>query len=1110
MRLIDFTMRAYGSCADVTVPLGPGLTVVLGGNESGKSTALDALSDLLWGIPLRSPRAFVHARGALRIDATVDDGVSTSVVVRRAGGLFAPDLVTEVASPWDPAGSGSADWWRTRLGLTLDQLRSGGREVFAGGGDLAEAVFAAREGRSARLLLQSLKERRDSLFKGDRRARNVRIRDALAAYDDARDRRDATVTRSGSVSRMREDVELLERGLDDARRHESDVERRVRIAEEDARAIPHVRTILAAQSLLSQIEAEGPRLSVEHLSGLLEIAHAAAEARVASARLSQRIDELDSALGELVVDEGLLVDASIVQGLRMESGERLSEVRRADEEYAPIVREHHARLVVLVERLGLDPGDDLDSVLASITIPATVQADVTATAERLTRADDHLTEVRGVRDDIQATLAGRGVAVDPAAAPRPDVLETLRSALVSARAAAATTADALARARARLDGLRSSGEIPAPVMTVHPADVRGARDHRDAAWQRVRGAWTAGDLPADHERGEWAEAVDRALRDSDDLADRAADEHARARAHDARLEARQAGVQQAGADVAASEREADDAALRLADAEQSWSAAWLALGVTDAPSTDAGPELQGLIVRAAEQQVLVLSAERDAEEARGAWLEACTRATLPEGTTPAGWHARVALLAEAATTREVRDAAAMREAGLRAAWAAYCAEVEELLVRHGVLDDALAGEGALGPAAVERGLGLLGRMCEAAADADGRRRTLDDRRRDLLEDRRGFEQVVSDERALRQDLAQDYGTDDGPGLDELVERAERAAAPLSTAAEARSLLEGAIDAGSTADEVIQRLRAADQESVAAARQAAREAQEEAHDASLEAAGALSESRAKLRNLESAGSAAEAEAAVAERLSDLVALTEEWSVVSLQVVLLERTLERLGVDDTRPLLDRAGRILERITDGRYVALRAEETPGGRTLQIVRADGERVSPTELSEGTGDQVFFALRMAAVVELHEQRRAASLPALPLVLDDVLMAFDDARARDALTVLHGLAPDLQIVVFTHHASVALAAQAVEGITISRLPAPAMIEAPLDGETVRATVQHEAAVAQVPAPVRAAVARDARDERAAARAWAQAQGIPVAARGRVPEEILEQYRASRR
>ncbi len=1110
MRLVDFTMRAYGSCTDVAVPLGAGVTVVLGGNESGKSTALDALSDLLWGIPLRSPRAYVHARGALRIDATIDDGKSTSVVVRRAGGLFATDLVHEVATPWDPAGGGSAEWWRTRLGLTLDQLRAGGREVFAGGGDLAEAVFAAREGRSARLLLQLLKERRDALFKGDRRARNVRIREALAAYDDARDRRDATVTRSGAVSRLMELVEHLDRELEAARRLEADMDRRVRIAEEDARAVPHVLVIRAAQSLLSQIDAEGSRLTDDHLSGLRQVAGEAADARVAVVKLSQRIEDLESRLSGLVVDDDLLLDASIVQGLRMKAGERISEARRADEEHAPIVREQSARLVVLAGRLGLDAGDDLDSVLASIAMPAPLQADVTSVAEGLSQAEDHLTALRTARDDTMAALAGRGMVLDPSTSPRPDLFESLRVAVVTARATAATSIDVLARARARREGMRAVGAIAAPAMTVDRADVSAARGRRDDSWHRVRAAWTTGELPAEADRNEWAEAVDHTVQASDSVADRAAAEHALAVAHDARLEAQQAGVEDAAAEVDAAERECDDAARVLADAERSWSAAWLELGAMDAPSTDIAPELMGLIVKAVEQQSLVTSAERELDEARRAWHEVCAHASLAESTTPAGWHARVSLLAEVGTIREQRDADSMKEAVLRASWAAFCSEVEEVLVRHGVLAEALGGEPVLGPASVERGLELLGRMCKAATDTDAERRSLQDRQQELVEDRRDVERVIADEQAVRRELAQEYETDHGPGLDELAERAERAAVPFSNVADSRALLEGALDAGSTADDVIRRLEEADQESVAVTRRKAVEGQQAARTAALDAAGALSEATSKLRDLESAGSAADAEAAVADRLGDLVALTEEWSVLSLQVVLLEQTLERMGTDDTRPLLDRAGRILERITDGRYLALRADETPAGQTLQVVRADGDRVSPTELSEGTGDQVFFALRMAAVAELHEQRLAASLPALPLVLDDVLMAFDDSRALDALSVLHELAPDLQIVVFTHHASVAEAARAIEGITISQLPAPPVIDAPLDGELVRATVQQEGVPAQVPAPVRAAFARDAKDERAAARAWAQAQGIPVAARGRVPEEILEQYRASRR
>jgi uncharacterized protein YhaN len=1109
MRLADFTMRAYGSCTDVEVPLGRGLTVVLGGNESGKSTALDALSDLLWGIPLRSPRAYVHARGALRVDATIQDGESTSVVVRRAGGLFATDLVTEVANPWDPTGSGSADWWRTRLGLTLDQLRSGGREVFAGGGDLAEAVFAAREGRSARLLLQSLRERRDSLFKGDRRAKNVRIREALAAFDDARERRDATVTRSGSVSRLREQVEHLRRELDAARRIESDADRRVRIAEEDARAIPHVRAIAAARADLAQIEAEGARVSDEHLADLREVTRAAAGARLSALTLSQRIEELESVLDGLVVDDEILLDSAAIERLRLKAGERISELRRADEEHAPTVRAQDAKLGVLVGRLGLDAVGVGDAVLESLEIPAPLVADVTDVADRLARADGYLAEMRAARDETVALLEGRGLVIDAGARPRPDVFEALRSALVDAHARATMSAGVLTRARLRLEGLQATGANPAPARTVDHADVSVARDRRDGAWRRVRSAWTTGELPADDARTEWAVAVDNALEAADALADRAADEKATTSAHDARLEAEQAGVAGVAAELAEAERDHDEAGVRLADAERSWSAAWLELGVTRAPSPDVAAELLGLIVRAVEQQALVSSAQESGEQARRAWHEACARASLPEGTTPSGWYARVALVAEITSSREEREAAALKEDRLRQSWAAFCSEVEELLVRHGVLDDALAGEESLGAVSVERGLSLLDKRCSAAAETEARRRTLDDRRRELLAERQEHERIVADEQAVRRALASEYGIEEGPGLDDLVERAERAAAPLGRLADARNLLEGALDAGSTVDAVIERLGGADQESVSVVTQAARDAQQAARDAALDAAGLLSEAGARLRDLESAGSAADAEAAAAERLGELVALTEEWSVVALQVVLLERTLERMGTEDTGPLLDRAGRILERITDGRYLALRADETPAGRTLQVIGAAGDRILHTELSEGTGDQVYFALRMAAVVELHEQRLAASLPALPLVLDDVLMAFDDERALSALQVLHELAPDLQVVVFTHHVSIAEAAQVIGGITITRMPAPPTVDTPLDGAIVRATVQQESVPASVPAPVRAAVARDAKDERAAAREWAQSQGIPVSARGRLPEEILKQYRASR-
>jgi exonuclease SbcC len=67
--------------------------------------------------------------------------------------------------------------------------------------------------------------------------------------------------------------------------------------------------------------------------------------------------------------------------------------------------------------------------------------------------------------------------------------------------------------------------------------------------------------------------------------------------------------------------------------------------------------------------------------------------------------------------------------------------------------------------------------------------------------------------------------------------------------------------------------------------------------------------------------------------------------------------------------------------------------------------------MSDGTRDQLFFALRLAYI-----EKHCEEFGACPVILDDVLMAFDDARATAALRVLAELSKKTQILIFTHHA----------------------------------------------------------------------------------------------
>ena len=77
---------------------------------------------------------------------------------------------------------------------------------------------------------------------------------------------------------------------------------------------------------------------------------------------------------------------------------------------------------------------------------------------------------------------------------------------------------------------------------------------------------------------------------------------------------------------------------------------------------------------------------------------------------------------------------------------------------------------------------------------------------------------------------------------------------------------------------------------------------------------------------------------------------------------------------------------------------------------RTDGSNVPIEGMSDGTRDQLYLALRLAAL-----ERHSEDHEPMPLILDDLLITFDDERAKAILPQLADLARRTQIFVFTHH-----------------------------------------------------------------------------------------------
>lgn len=128
------------------------------------------------------------------------------------------------------------------------------------------------------------------------------------------------------------------------------------------------------------------------------------------------------------------------------------------------------------------------------------------------------------------------------------------------------------------------------------------------------------------------------------------------------------------------------------------------------------------------------------------------------------------------------------------------------------------------------------------------------------------------------------------------------------------------------------------------------------------------------------------------------------------------------------LARASHYLMQLTCGRYEQVR---TPfGSRELIVHEASGGKRTIAELSDGTREQLFLAIRLALVDILAEEQIE-----LPMVLDDICVNFDQERTEAAVDTILEFARRRQVLFFTCHRHLAALFEA-RGITPTRLPGP--------------------------------------------------------------------------
>ncbi len=169
---------------------------------------------------------------------------------------------------------------------------------------------------------------------------------------------------------------------------------------------------------------------------------------------------------------------------------------------------------------------------------------------------------------------------------------------------------------------------------------------------------------------------------------------------------------------------------------------------------------------------------------------------------------------------------------------------------------------------------------------------------------------------------------------------------------------------------------------------------------------------ELSRLHDDTTASQARAERAALVSELDAAAAEWGSLTVARQLLRRVRERYEQERQPAVIQHASEFFRTITGGRYERL--FQPLGESTLTVVDHDGSQKTPEELSRGTREQLYLALRFGAVTEAtrHTER-------LPVIVDEVLVNFDPDRALRAAEGFAQLAQETQVIVFTCHPWVA-------------------------------------------------------------------------------------------
>ncbi len=1155
MRIKRLDIKAFGHFTDIPLDFSsdlPGLHIIFGPNEAGKSTALRALRGLLYGIDARTPDNFMHDYGRLLIGGHLEASNGKELIFwrrkRNVGDLLDAQMAVLDASVLTDFLQGVGDsLFDTLFGINHETLVSGGRDILEQKGDVGQALFSAGAGlASLHGIIESLDNEGAELFKAG--GSKPELNKAAKSFQDIKKEiRDLSL----SSQTWKEQETLFESTSAALVKAEQDRNSCLTELERLKRVKRATSDLSRRRSLLDKIKSFGSmdHLPVDFLERLSEIHDKTEDATEKLTDANSQKEAIEKKRSLCCVRQEILDQAEIVEALHQRLGARQQTQKDRpglQEEMIRCKTEAATLLNQVVPSLNLTQVEEIRSLFGKRQEILKLGNKYAGLKERLQQAEKQSKGFDKVfkttKNDLEALpsrrdIAGLTTAVASARKagdldgllrtldldinkqhssaetevkqlrPWPgraedivslalpsfetvnkfaDDLRDAHDAVETAKQSQHQLQEELDRVNADIRAMEKAGTVPTE------KELMQSRSRRDQGWQLVRRSWLAKENITEELRSfggekELPEFYEDIVISTDELSDRLRSEAERVHKYAALLaqaEKFEEQFQRA--------KESEDAAnQRLSQFEMLWEETWKGCNIQPLSPT----EMRNWLEKCQEirRSLLDEKLKKDQRQSLADQIQRLRETLMSElkelgkvkkaqgdNLEPILNYAEQ-VLKEFKDNNDRRQSLEDKERGLQG-------EAEsarnELQVSQKVMAEWLAQWEK-----VLEGLGMAEETSpEDAADAlEKLRKCLEQ-----IDKAQGFEQRLKAIDQYQLEFSNDVAAIIQYAAPELNELSPEQAVVklqvlLTEARKAMSLMEKLTEDLETTEENIRKANVAlelatekrnelrklaqceddkqlndievkFQELVAAKRELVHIEQtltgvaegvplEELEKQGLEIdpnslpaeidaldrrmkdelepmIRDLSEKKGAARNelqrMDGSSKAAEKEEEAQQALAKVRRLAENYVRLRIAAQVLKREVDRYRQENQDPILKIASRYFSELTVGAFRGLRADIDDNGPILVGVCPDERLKTVKEMSSGTRDQLYLALRLATLewrLEKHEP--------MPFIADDILVNFDDARAKATLKALAILAEKNQVILFTHHAQIVETAKAL-------------------------------------------------------------------------------------